>query len=287
MEMMVSKRLAFVVVAGMCWFAGAARAGDADPASAPPGLPSTAVEVSQPFANPYLPEGFAPDETALLPPPPDRGSAAQARDDAAFAATRRLKDTARWSLAQHDADDKPEGVLRDFSCAVGTPLDPERLPAAMTLLRRVNSDTYRAVSGPKTRYGRGRPLVGNSEPICLARTDALARSPSFPSGHATIGWTYALILAELVPGRATAVLERGRAYGESRVVCGVHWLSDVEAGRLGASALVAALHGSVAFRADLDRARDELAAAAREAAPPFAGEACRPEAEAVTAGQGF
>jgi acid phosphatase (class A) len=31
-----------------------------------------------------------------------------------------------------------------------------------------------------------------------------------------------LILAELAPERATPILNRGRAYGESRVVCGVH-----------------------------------------------------------------
>ena len=53
--------------------------------------------------------------------------------------------------------------------------------------------------------------------------------------------TWALILAALVPEKATPILVRGRAYGESRIVCGVHWLSDVVAGRLTGTAVFAAL----------------------------------------------
>ena len=69
-----------------------------------------------------------------------------------------------------------------------------------------------------------------------------------------------LILAELAPDRASQVLGRARSIGDSRVVCGVHYLSDIEAGRTTGAALVATLHGDAAFRADMERARAELAA---------------------------
>jgi acid phosphatase (class A) len=81
------------------------------------------------------------------------------------------------------------------------------------------------------------------------------------SGHATISWAWGLILAELAPDRATEILMRARSIGESRVVCGVHYPSDVEEGRTNGAALVAALHSSPEFRADMEKARAEVAAA--------------------------
>ena len=70
---------------------------------------------------------------------------------------------------------------------------------------------------------------------------------------------------------------RARAYGESRVVCGVHTPSAVEAGRLTAAAVVAALHASDEFRADMDAARAEVAAA-RTAGRTAEPAACAAEA---------
>jgi acid phosphatase (class A) len=93
-----------------------------------------------------------------------------------------------------------------------------------------------------------------------------ALTPDYPSGHATWGWTVGLILAKAQPQRADAILARARAYGESRVVCGVHNASSVEAGRINAEGLVAALETAPDFRADLAAVRAELDAA-RAAGP--------------------
>ena len=73
-----------------------------------------------------------------------------------------------------------------------------------------------------------------------------------------MGWAWALILSELAPDRANAILARGLAYGESRVICGVHYASDVEAGRLVGAAMVARLKGDRAFQRDLAAARLEI-----------------------------
>ena len=86
------------------------------------------------------------------------------------------------------------------------------------------------------------------------------------------------MLAELAPDRAEAILARARAYGESRVICGVHNASSVEAGRMNAQNLFTALKSSDAFKADLAAARAELDAA-RAAGP--APDAKRCEAEAA------
>ncbi len=91
-----------------------------------------------------------------------------------------------------------------------------------------------------------------------------------------------LVLAEIAPDRATDVLSRARAFGDSRVVCGVHTVSDVEEGRTTASMLVAALHADPQFRADVEVARVELArlrSAPGSAAP--AARQCPVEREAM------
>jgi acid phosphatase (class A) len=89
----------------------------------------------------------------------------------------------------------------------------------------------------------------------------LRKDGSYPSGHSAIGYGWGLILAELFPDRASRLVARGRAFGDSRRVCNVHWLSDVEEGRIAAAATVARLHADAYFRKDLDAARAELAGA--------------------------
>jgi acid phosphatase (class A) len=68
------------------------------------------------------------------------------------------------------------------------------------------------------------------------------------------------VLAELIPSRADAIIERGRDFTWSRVVCDVHYPSDVEAGRTVAAAAIARLHADAEFREMMDAARAELAA---------------------------
>ncbi len=227
---------------------------------------------------PYLKAG-ALDAAAILLPRPKPGSAAHAADAAAYAATRGLAGSPRWSLATADVASGVAALLDDFSCAAGRRLDPARLPALAGLLARTRRDVGAVVRDAKVRFARPRPHLGNDASLCVDRTEALDRSFAYPSGHATEGWTVALVLAALMPERAAAILRRGRIYGESRIVCGVHWASDVEAGRLAGSALFAALVGDPAFRADLDRARRDIAAAPAGPAPEPA--ACAREAAAL------
>jgi len=124
----------------------------------------------------------------------------------------------------------------------------------------------------KHRYNRTRPFMVNGEPTCTPDKEAgLAENGSYPSGHTSIGWAWALILAELTPDRGDAIVARGRSYGESRLVCNVHWHSDVLSGRFMGSAVVARLHADPQFRRDMDAARVELAMARRRGTAPVAG----------------
>ena len=248
---------------------------------AAPSLGADTLKPGKPAVKPYLAETAGPDAIQILPPPPAHDAPLDKADRAAFVGTRALKGSARWEIAANDVSEGASAVLDNFACVLGTRIDQTRVPAVLNLLERTRLDLARATRGPKVHYRRLRPFVGNEAPICVQRTQALTDSFSYPSGHATQGWAYALILASLVPEKATAILARGRAYGESRVVCGVHWLSDVAAGRITGSSVLATLMGDPGFRADLDKARTELrgALSAGGAAPDQA--VCTREADAL------
>ena len=209
----------------------------------------------------YLAKGVAPDATRLLPPPPALGSPAEKADRATFKATRKLEGQPRWTLSTSDAVASPAAILADFGCALGADLDASNAPKVLEVLSRISRDVRPVIDPPKDLFARKRPFVGGKSHICVPRDASLEASASYPSGHATTSWASALVLAELAPDRATEILMRARAYGESRVVCGVHYPSDIEAGRTGASALIAVVHSDPVFRADMDQARAELAAA--------------------------
>ena len=66
-----------------------------------------------------------------------------------------------------------------------------------------------------------------------------------------------MILARVAPERSEALMARAEEYEESRLVCGMHFPSDVEAGHEVAVAVVAHLDASSEFRADLNKARKE------------------------------
>jgi acid phosphatase (class A) len=216
-------------------------------------------------AAPQRPAGFlgadkAPDFRAVLPGPPKEGTPLGAADAAVFRDMRRLEGSARWRMAQEDADLSYSAELERFSCALGVTVDPAATPALSRLLSRTMADLGAMIGAAKKAYKRPRPFLKHEGALCLKPSDALARSGSYPSGHAAAGWTYALVLAEIAPERAAPILARGRAIGESRVVCGVHYVTDIDGGRTLATALVAALNGNAGFRGALADARQDLEA---------------------------
>ena len=102
--------------------------------------------------------------------------------------------------------------------------------------------------------------MSNKAPICTPHEKAgLEKDGSYPSGHSAIGWAWALVLSEISPSHADALLARGRAFGQSRVVCNVHWQSDVNEGRIMGAAAVAKLHSDPVFLAEMKAAKKEIA----------------------------
>lgn len=205
----------------------------------------------------YLAPQARPDLTTVLAPPPQAGSARDKANGEIFRETRALRGSARWALATADVDgDKYD----HFAEALGVRLTPEQAPVLSALIDRSGDD--RSVVGlAKDHWGTRRPYLGTDLPICEARTDHLAGNPDYPSGHAAHGMHIAMILAELAPQRADALYARGRAFGESRFICGSHSYSAAEAGILSGAVIYGAEQRSGTFRRDMEAARAEVQAA--------------------------
>ncbi len=143
----------------------------------------------------------------------------------------------------------------------------------------LSSDAGRVAGSAKDYYKRLRPYFIDEGEICRPR-DELGKSFDYPSGHTIAGWAWASALAQVAPERATPILARGRAYGESRIVCGVHNVTAVDAGRLAATAVALLAQLNAQYQADLAAARAEYAAL-KQAAPRPDVARCADEAALV------
>ena len=209
----------------------------------------------------YLQPEALPDSLVLLPPPPAAGSAALALDEDVSRKSFALRGTPRWALATVDANLTFPEAAGTFSCALEAPITEKDTPHLYLLLQRVRVDVGNSTSRAKSHYGRARPFAVNKEPSCTPDEEKfLEMNGSYPSGHTAVGWAWALILGEIAPEQIDKVLARGRTFGESRVICNVHWQSDVIEGRFLGAGAVSRLHADPIFRADLEAAKAELAA---------------------------
>jgi acid phosphatase (class A) len=241
-----------------------------------PGLAADAPAPASRLGQGYLKSASPPENILLSPPPPAAGSVAQARDDEASRAGLALRGSPRWALATEDADLFGPRATVALSCALGTDIGPQTTPRLDHLLRKVIADFGASTSVIKRTYHRPRPFMVNGQPSCTPDAEStLRKDGSYPSGHSAIGFGWSLILAELRPERAATIVARGRAFGDSRRICNVHWLSDTEEGRIAAATTFARLNAEPAFQKDIKAVRAELKRA--RAAP----QNCESEAAAL------
>lgn len=230
--------------------------------STPPASNAMVPEIAPGVMAGYLDQKQLPDSLALLPPPPQPGTPAFANDEAVHAAAKTLRGTPRWQLAALDAELMKPSALQTFSCALGVPVNDTDTPNLARLLKRTLVDAGLSTSAAKTHYQRTRPFVAHGEDTCLPKDEpGLRKDGSYPSGHTAIGWTHALVLTQVSPGTANALLARGRAFAESRVVCNAHWQSDIIEGKVVAAGTYALLQANPGFREDVRLAADDVARA--------------------------
>ena len=233
------------------------------------GSPANLKTIKHGLLEGYLASDAVPNSLRLLPPHPKQGSLAYDLDVANAESTFPLQGTPRWEVAAIDANLHFPEAAAIYSCAVGVPITKDGTPRLYTLLQRTLTDAGLATYKAKINYQRPRPFMVNGKPICTPDWETKLRGDgSYPSGHTSAGWAWALVLSEIAPERRDAILARGIEYGRSRSICNVHWMSDVQAGRLIGSGTVAQLQNDPVFRADLRAAREEVKTLRRQGLTP-------------------
>jgi len=165
--------------------------------------------------------------------------------------------------------DRKKDISRFYAALGFDTNQPPELPKTRRLMQRVESDIGVYVRAAKTRFQRLRPYeIETRLHPCIfdVRGDQ-----SYPSGHATYGYVMTAVLEGLAPERRRELRSRGDEFARQRMVCGVHFRSDLEAGRVAAHWLVQRLNASPKFVADAAAAARELRAAGQRSRAPRAG----------------
>ena len=223
-------------------------------------MTATVCAQAQSKPEPYFSFRELPNMLKWAPAPPDTMGAAFTYDIMQYMWGKEMRQNKeRADIAIRDAVYSLECIAQEFSEPFGLTISEENTPEIWKLLRDAKA-TCEAISGfPKYYYKRKRPFVRFQEPTATPQFEPeLRRNFSYPSGHTILGWASALLLTEINPERADTILARGMMYGESRVIVGAHWQSDVDAGRLAAAAAYARMHTSDRFLEQMRRARQEF-----------------------------
>ena len=215
---------------------------------------------AQSKAEPYFSYRELPNMLKWCPAPPDTVGAAFAYDIMQYMWGKQMRQNKeRAAIAIRDAVYSLECIMQEFSEPLGLNMSEEETPEIYTLLRDAKVTCENVSNFPKFYYKRIRPFMRFHERTLTPQFEPeLRRNFSYPSGHTILGWCSALLLSEINPERADTILTRGMMYGESRVIVGAHWQSDVDAGRLAAAAVYARMHTSERFLEQMKLARQEF-----------------------------
>ena len=160
----------------------------------------------------------------------------------------------------------PQGPVANAAAAA--PLASADGAAAVEFATRAAKQVAGATNAPKTYWARARPYVDS--PAVERLGDVAPDSPlaikggferahtSYPSGHTAFGTGCAIVLAQMVPEQRAVLFARARLYGESRLIVGAHFPTDVDAGRRIGTAAAGLMLQNALFQADLRRARTQL-----------------------------
>ena len=232
------------------------------PAGTPAALRPEAAQKAVPETKGYLTGSLIQALADAVPPPPVAGSPTDLADKARSNQFKALEDSDRWLLATAHAELRPPLALQHFDCVLGVRLGSATTPNLNRLMQRLFDDSDAAAELVKARGFRARPVGDDPERRpCQRVSEAGRKTASYPSGSSTVATVYGEAFAALEPQRATEVRRIAHEMGLSRLVCGMHYPSDVAAGEVLGKAVFETASATPGFDADLAAARAELAAA--------------------------
>jgi acid phosphatase (class A) len=209
--------------------------------------PCAAGSWDVPRAN-YLTE--AQKKLIVLPPPPAAGSKEEAADLAVVREWEKKRTDGQCEKARSEAGAYFEEFFGDIS-PFPTPL-PADVSSALTRIMLETSDVSNVF---KNLYKRPRPFISDAglNP-CLGKIPGFA----YPSGHTALSRICAYVLSDLQPERRAEFMTRADEAALLRVIGGVHYPTDIAAGKRLSDALYPLLKKSPVFRKELKTLRGYL-----------------------------
>ena len=219
----------------------------------------------------YFTKAELPDMTKILPPFPEFESARFVADQSQHLWGKLMRqDEARAAQAQSDAVYSMQTAIDAYSPLIGLEITKDDTPAIYTILQDVCASCDSIYSGAKAKFNRQRPYAYYDEGTLIPEKEEKHRyEGSYPSGHTVFFWTSALLLSDISQSNEAmeALLARGYEFGQSRVIAGYHWQSDVDAGRMAGSVLYQLIRSHERFIEQLAKARAEFKEKTGESTP--------------------
>lgn len=196
------------------------------------------------------------DPARLLPAPPADSSPAAKAEIAELHAIEAARTPAQLERAKHDDETENASFFADV---LGPGFDLKKLPATAKMFADLRTEEKTAAGVAKDFFKRNRPWIADPSFKSCSKGDK--PQSSYPSGHSTMGYSFAVVLASMVPAESQAILARAAEYAENRLVCGMHYRRDIVAGEALGTAVAVQLLQNPAFQAEVTAAAKELRAA--------------------------
>jgi acid phosphatase (class A) len=192
----------------------------------------------------------------LLPPPPANDSAKTKQEVGELLSIQVTRTPAMEARAIADAE---ENIWR-FSDVIDNPkFTKEKLPKVSAFFDRIVETEAAVVDPAKDAWKRTRPHL--LYPDLVKPVVPLSKSGSYPSGHTTVGTLMGVVLGDMVPEKKDAIMARAWEFGWNRVIGGIHYASDIEAGRISGIAIAQAIMTHDDYKSEYEAAKTELRSA--------------------------
>lgn len=208
--------------------------------------------------TPFYTTEEAPKLENILPEPPAYNSTRYQDDWAMYQWGKSIRNTERGKLAIEDAGINAGYFMKRLSPAVGKELTPEKYPILFRLLSKAHLTEQQAGRSAKKHFARVRPYQQFKEPSAVPMAENPTDYTSYPSGHTHASWLAGMILTAIDPDHAEEIMKIAYEMGQSRVIVGFHYQSDIEAGRVAGSVTFARLCAEEEFQKMMKKAMKEF-----------------------------
>jgi acid phosphatase (class A) len=222
------------------------------------GLSSLLAQVAKPNLSAKPSRGYYLTSQALaiasiIPSAPEQESATTKNE--LFELHRIQTERTPKQVEAAQADDAEEDIFV-FRNVMGKEFREDQLPLTAALSMHVQGDESFISRPLKTLFRRPRPYQWDKSMNAVCKLSEVPNA--YPSGHAISGYLEAFTLIAMFPEKSKVIMARADEYAHNRLVCGVHYPSDLAASRLVASAAFGYMLANPKFEADLTAARTEI-----------------------------